>query len=319
MAQLYFPPNPENWQGRSSKGREYLHEQIRLLDLDKDGVEIGGGDFVILGFSCDEGVVRNMGRAGARKGPEAILNALSKLPFPPGCGVAIWDAGFVQCSDRDMEAAQEELSNRVAQLCTLGARPVLLGGGHEIAYSHYRGLRTMHPGIINLDAHFDLRIPEPLPNSGTPFYQISRETKEGDFNYLVIGIRRDANSDSLYKTAGELGVAFIEQPLAGSSVTPTIQEAIDQLSGSTDRIYLSIDLDVFSAAYAPGVSAASPVGLTPETGMEIIETVLKTGKVCSVDIAEMNPEFDLDGRTAKLAAGIAFFIFNTWDYSSQDL
>ena len=61
-----------------------------------------------------------------------------------------------------------------------GQFPVVLGGGHEVAFGTYLGLarisRSAHPGdrigILNLDAHFDLR-PGPVPSSGTPFRQIA--------------------------------------------------------------------------------------------------------------------------------------------------
>ncbi|MFO6382479.1 arginase family protein, partial [Pseudomonas aeruginosa] len=77
---------------------------------------------------------------------------------------AIYDAGDIVAGD-DLEAAQERYAQRVADLLARGHRVVGLGGGHEIAYASFAGLarhlsrheRLPRIGILNFDAHFDLR------------------------------------------------------------------------------------------------------------------------------------------------------------------
>jgi len=71
-----------------------------------------------------------------------------------------------------------------------------------------------------------------------------------------------------------------------------------------DSIYVTIDLDGFSSAYAPGVSAPSPMGFTPDIALECLHAIIKSGKLISLDIAEMNPKYDIDNQTAKLAAAL---------------
>ncbi len=82
----------------------------------------------------------------------------------------------------------------------------------------------------------------------------------------------------------------------------SIKQKLKSFIDSVDKIYLTIDLDGFSSAYAPGVSAPSPLGFSPEMAMEVIRIIKKSGKLISMDIAELNPRFDLDHRTARLAA-----------------
>ena len=67
---------------------------------------------------------------------------------------------------------------------------------------------------------------------------------------------------------------------------------------------LTIDMDGFSSAFAPGVSAASPMGFTPDVVMECLDYLVRTGKIISMDIAETNPVYDRDDQTAKLAASL---------------
>ena len=67
-------------------------------------------------------------------------------------------------------------------------------------------------------------------------------------------------------------------------------------------------MDVFDAADAPGVSAPTIMGLDPKKGKRILRKLIETGKVACVDFAEVNPKYDIDSRTAKLAGSLAYDI-----------
>lgn len=67
-------------------------------------------------------------------------------------------------------------------------------------------------------------------------------------------------------------------------------------------------MDVFDAPYAPGVSAPTIMGLDPKKGKRILRDLMATGKVICVDFAEVNPLYDIDSRTAKLAGCLAYDI-----------
>jgi formiminoglutamase len=70
----------------------------------------------------------------------------------------------------------------------------------------------------------------------------------------------------------------------------------------SDNVYLSLCLDVFAAAIAPGVSAPQALGLTPWQIIPALRQLAVSNKVISLDVVELAPNFDLDQRTAKLAA-----------------
>ena len=80
---------------------------------------------------------------------------------------------------------------------------------------------------------------------------------------------------------------------------------------ASDGIYLTIDLDGFSSAYAPGVSAASPMGYSPAEMMPLLDTILTSGKLLSLDLAELNAAQDRDGQTAALAASLVHRVLHT--------
>ena len=163
--------------------------------------------------------------------------------------------------------------------------------------------------LINFDAHFDLREDSNGANSGTPFYQIANENDP--FHYLCMGIRKDANDRELYRTAQKFGVKYLERETFRMQFVEEINKWIKAFLKGVDHVYVTIDLDGFSSAFAPGVSAASPMGYSQDIALESLKTILSSNKLISVDIAEMNPKYDVDDQTAKLAASLVHFIVHS--------
>jgi formiminoglutamase len=193
----------------------------------------------------------------------------------------------------------------------------VLGGGHEIAYGSFTGLaqyaetQPMPPviGIVNLDAHFDLRAGE-RGTSGTPFRQIAEacKAKRWPFHYLVYGIAESANTEALFHRARQLGVVWRSDE---ECMRENLSEPLGKLeafANQVDWLYLTICLDVLPAAVAPGVSSPAVVGMELPIVETLVDAVKMTGKLKLVDIAELNPAFDRDGQTAKAGARLAWRI-----------
>ncbi len=309
----YKAPEKNLWSGRISNKWLYLHEKVHCTPLEAVP-KAQKKSIALLGYACDAGVERNQGRIGAQLGPDAIKAAFGKMPNHLPGHVMLHDVGSVECPEGDMEATQRELAKAVALLLQNKQFPMVLGGGHDMAYGHYNGIKAhldaikegQSLGIINFDAHFDLRKNTDLPNSGTPFHQIAMDCQKEniDFHYLCLGIRKDANDRNLFQTAKELNVAFITNDTFQIQFMEEINTWINAFAKNVDHLYVTIDLDGFSSAYAPGVSAASPMGFNPQLVMECLRTIMASGKLISLDIAEMNPKYDIDGQTAKLAASL---------------
>ena len=260
---------------------------------------------VLLGFASDEGVRRNQGRTGASAAPAALRKALGPLAFHLDRTVA--DAGDVVVSDGALEAGQERAGRAVAEMLDAGHLTVVLGGGHETAYASYLGVSAsaavqsgQRLGVLNLDAHFDLR-DEPVPSSGTPFLQMARaEAAAGrDFRYAVVGISEANNTRALFDTAGRLRVQYL---LDEDCEAARVQAFVAGFLADIDVLYLTIDLDVLPAAVAPGVSAPAAYGVPLPVVSAVCRQVAASGKLLHLDVAELNPGFDIDGRTAKVAA-----------------
>ncbi|MFD2562038.1 formimidoylglutamase [Aquimarina rubra] len=299
------------WAGRTSEDQLYLHEKVTFLDLENDElIENQNTAFAILGYACDEGVRRNSGRVGAALAPDAIRKMMASLSNHLDKSVQIVDIGNIICNKNDLEYTQSYTSNKIAQILKYKYFTIVLGGGHDLAYAHYNGIKEYLPnssiGIINLDAHFDLRKIESNGNSGTPFYQISKENDR--FKYLCLGIQEESNNQELFKTAHQLGVKYIKSTDFNIQNRNYIFTVLDNFIDQVDNVYLTIDMDGFSSAFAPGVSAPSPFGFSIDIALAVIEQICKSGKLVSSDIVELNPEYDLDNCTARLAARLAYYI-----------
>lgn len=314
----YLETKKELWTGRKSGQQIYLHEKVKCINLERDSLPNSSTkSFSLLGYACDKGVKRNKGRKGTFKGPRAIRKALAKLPNHLENTISLIDAGTLEFLDGKLENIQTHLAEKVSQLLEQGSFPILLGGGHDIAYGHYNGIKNHLSknktiGIINFDAHFDLRSNENGNNSGTPFYQIAQDCEEDGavFKYLCLGVRQDANDKVLFETATELGVTYIEKSKFKASYAEHVVRIVLDFIREVDHIYVTIDLDGFSSAYAPGVSAPSPMGFSPDIVLDTLQMIIDSKKLISLDIAEMNPKYDIDNRTAQLAASLIHFVIH---------
>lgn len=190
--------------------------------------------------------------------------------------------------------------------------PVILGGGHETFYGHYLGIRSsVGPeakiGILNIDAHFDLRSYEEITSSGTMFKQILDHDPHA--SYLPIGIQRYGNTKKLFDTATSLGCSWILEEELVDGISEENENEILNFMNQHDHIILTLCMDVINASEAPGVSAPSSFGLSGKMVRQLIRKIISHPKTISFDICEVNPSLDNDNRTVKLAANLINEVF----------
>jgi formiminoglutamase len=316
----YLPPDPVLWQGRNDVPADScFYQHMQLLNLLKQQPEKSADlTFAIIGFKCDEGIQRDLGRTGAFEGPTAIRQRLAKLPVQKP-SIHCYDAGNIICSDHDLETSQEALAQVLAMILAKGIHPIVIGGGHEMAWGHYQGIaKTLAPeqhlGIINFDAHFDMHQMQPSNrgSSSTSFYQIAQShlAEKRRFDYNCIGIQHAGDIRLSFETAKKLNVKHILADELHQGLQEKCFDFVDRVIDENNKIYLSLSLDVFSPAFAPGVSSIQPLGLNPWQVIPLLRQAACSGKVLSYDIAEHVPRYDIDHRTAKLAAVLIYEIIH---------
>ncbi|EKD70194.1 MAG: formimidoylglutamase [uncultured bacterium] len=316
----YLPPDPIIWHGRADiPADSCFFQHIQLLNLlTQPPQRTDQLAFAILGFKCDEGVQRDLGRTGAFEGPTAIRQRLAKLPLQIA-NIHIYDAGNVICNDHDLEASQATLGEIVAMLLEKHIHPIVIGGGHEVSWGHYQGIAKHYSsqkklGIINFDAHFDLHPLQPSHRSSatTTFYQIAEAHRESKrhFDYNCIGIQHAGNIRQSFDIAKQLNTKFILADELHQGLQDKCIDFVDRIIDENDMVYASLSLDVFSPAFAPGVSTIQPLGLYPWHLIPLLRQLAASGKMVSYDIAEHVPRYDIDHRTAKLAATLIYEIIH---------
>lgn len=330
MIKNYKAINKEDlWQGRTDSQSDFKsfrwHQWVQSLDLNQlaEAPKKGQKSFALLGYPCEKGIIQNLGRPGAGQGPKEIRKRMASLPWNFPEDVFLYDAGDIDDQDVSLEESQLALGQAVNKLLDLDVFPILMGGGHDIAYGHYLGIREYlnkqnkpsKLGIINFDAHFDIRPFDKGTSSGTMFNQIGQAAKDQgvNYSYLCLGILPQGNTARLFEIAKDLGAEYI---LADDlrQESSAINEKISNFLAENDYIYLTVCSDVFSAAHAPGVSAPQALGLNPQDFLGYLDPIIESDKLISFDIAEVSPSLDINNMTTSLAANLIYTLVSKLIY-----
>ena len=299
------------WTGRFDGDEPLYHRIFQRVSLEENYDNISTNDFVLHGFAVDEGVKRNKGRVGSKDAPDVIRKNISNFPvINPKFNLR--DFGNIKCEDEDLENAQIQLADKVQIVLEKGGKSVVFGGGHELTFAHYSGIKKAFPtqkiGIINIDAHFDNREIDPNigASSGTGFWQIAQEK---DIHSLHIGIQRNSNTLKLFDTAHQFGMKYILAEELFFENLPNLYPKINEFIEQSDVVYLTICMDVFNVSIAPGVSALAYNGIFADAAfMHLFKLILGSEKLLAMDVAEVNPTYDTNEITARLAASLV----NEW-------
>lgn len=318
LSSRYLPPDSNAWQGRSdAPPGACFFQHIQSLDLlSPSAIQIqpNGVAFGIIGFQCDEGAERDLSRMGSNEGPRAIRHRLARLPLQRR-EHHYYDAGDISCTDHDLEASQAALAEAVAMLLKKQITPIVIGGGHELALGHFSGISATFPtdqriGIVNFDAHFDLHSirPSNRRSATTVFADIAHACEEENrrFDLNCVGIQHSGNFHQSFDVAHQLDANIIYAEDLHRNLKEKCYDFIDRVIDENDLIYISLSMDVFSPAFAPGVGATQPLGITPWQIIPLIRQLANSGKVIAYDICEHIPRYDIDHHTAKLAATLIY-------------
>ena len=256
----------------------------------------------ILGCPQDEGVRRNRGRPGAAQGPAGIRRALYRMTMNGIESVRLFDAGdtIPQKALEETHATHEKV---VTQLLADGKRVIVLGGGNDISYPDCRAL-AKHAGDViafNVDAHFDVRA-DAVRNSGTPYRQLLEEGLLHGQRFFELGSQDFCNATAHAQYLKEKRAHVVPlDALRAKGAARVVRRALRE-ADKVSAVFWGFDLDVVNASEAPGVSAPNPLGLS---GAELCELAALAGaepRTRIVEFSEVNPAFDIDGRTSRLAA-----------------
>ena len=299
----------------------------RMVTLDGDP-QADRVKVILLGVADDRGVQLNGGRVGAVDGPAKFRDYFFRLPAPPELGTgSVLNAG-------DLEAAGHtpETHARLAEVVAVlrerfpHARLIVVGGGHDHAYGEALGLAravgkldsNARVAVVNIDAHADVRpydAGREEPHSGTPFRRLLLEpaARLAGPSLVEWGLQRSANAHAHLQFLDQhhVNTVFLEDidgddRRAGADLTGLLRS----LAEVHAALSLSVDLDAFAQAVSPGVSAPSPIGVPPGAVVRAAAALGRMPCATQMGIYELNPRFDQDGASARLAARLA------WSYAT---
>lgn len=227
----------------------------------------------------------------------------------------------VKTSTAVFEKAREALSkNRI---------PLLIGGDHSAAigclaavHDHFEEKQKKF-GVIWIDAHADLNTPKTSPTGNIHGMPLAIALGKGHPDLVKIG-GRGMNLDPKRvvligirildpqekEMLRECGVRyFTMREIDERGMFAVITEAIEIAGKGTDGIHLSMDLDGVDPDYAPGVSTPVSGGISLREAHLAMETIADLGKLCSVELVELNPMYDEKHRTALLAVELMESVF----------
>lgn len=259
-----------------------------------------------------QGVFHVGGRLGAALGPEAFTRCFDRLQGgSPSVHSSCAERVTVKPLTENVEANHEAAAHALEKAMKTAKISVFVGGGHDHGYSQLVGIRrALGPktriGCINIDAHLDLRKPEPWITSGSPFYlALEKGLIEGK-DFVEFGIQSHCNKSELWEFAKKHSVNIVKfEDLRRNSAVNVFQQSLKKLSDQCDAVVVSLDLDAAAECFAPGVSAPQSEGFSSSEIIEFCELAGAEKKTVSLGVFELNPVHDIADRTARLGATAA--------------
>jgi formiminoglutamase len=277
-------------------------------------------NLVLLGCPQDEGVRRNQGRPGAGRAPDEIRRCFYRLAVAnllDRSNQRLFDLGntIIQPTLEDTHRVHRET---VRQIIADGKTLVVLGGGNDTSYPDCSALALESDSLLafNVDAHFDVRA-DAVPNSGTPYRQLLEEGFVRRDQFYEVGYQPFANSPVYLRYLADNGVrATSLRELQSAGIDAFFGHILQKVN--VDAIFWGLDMDVVRAADAPGVSAPNPAGMDGADLCRIAEIAGRDARSRLLELTEVNPDYDIDGHTCRLAAVVIFsFLHGVCDRINQ--
>lgn len=217
--------------------------------------------------------------------------------------VPLADEGDVAAVPGSAHLTLERVERVVEDLASEGRIPVVLGGDHLVTLGVLRGLARsgVRPCIAVLDAHFDLRR-EYLGERYSHATVFRRVLDELSLKVFYIGVRAYSQEELSvaresrhvdFVTAARFEILGIDASIV----------ALRKFAVGCTHLYISIDMDFYDPAFAPGVGNPEPAGLTAREGLKLVSRLALPGfNLAGIDIVEVAPPYDPSGVTSLLAA-----------------
>ncbi len=261
----------------------------------------------ILGIPTDEATTQH---PGARYGPRAIREASTQFPYykrgrgyyDPERGrpmlphLELRDAGDVEIVPTLTQENAKRIAEAVASLLARGVFPVCLGGDHSVTAAILPAFAEIPLHLVQIDAHMDFvdRLAGAAATHASPMRR-ARELAHVR-SLTQIGIRSIVSSPEDYEAASAMGNRVV------TTAQVLERPGHDWWADLTGDAYLTVDIDAFDPAAAPGTGFAEPGGLQFRDVARLLRTLTGRLRLRGMDLVEVTPYLDPSRHTAVLAA-----------------
>jgi len=224
--------------------------------------------------------------SGARKGPSAIIEAslnmelydeeLNIEPYLSG----IYTMDHIEISSAGPEVMMKRVSEVVDHILKSNKFPIVLGGDHSITIGIVKAFENRYKNlsILQLDAHADLR--DSYQDTKYGHASVGRRISES-FPLTIVGVRSISIEETKYLDKINI---FWARDIIESKVS--IPDIIMNLS---DKVYITIDIDVFDPSIVPSVGTPEPGGLSWRQILNIVSEVASKKNIVGFDVVELSP------------------------------
>jgi formiminoglutamase len=269
-------------------------------------------DIAIIGVHEERNAVNNR---GCRSAPDVVRGFLYKL-YGSGFTAKVADLGNIN-EGNTTEDTYYAVNATVDHLVRKNIIPVIIGGSQDLTYAQFLGYKDLEQtiNIVSIDSTFDLANPDEDINNNSYLGKIILHQPNFLFNYSNIGFQSYLVDQTSLAMMTKLYFDFYRL----GQVRDKIEEAEPVIRWAD---MMSFDITSIKHSDAPANPNASPNGFYAEEACQMMRYAGMNDRLTSLGIYEINPDFDVSGKTAHLAAQMIWCFFDGFynrknDYPSR--
>ena len=278
----------------------------------------------LIGYACD--IAANI--PGAAKGPVVLKNSdhVKALSLNWLKSIRPDEAGSATSKTTTVRQLCQQLAATTATL-THDHQPFLtIGGDHSCAIGTWQGAASQLAGDLGLiwvDAHMDAHTPDSslthnihgmpiatlLGYGHATLSHLCRQAPALNPKHLaLIGIRSYKPAEIALLESLAVKIYFIDE-IQTRGIAEVLQEAIEHVTQDSAGFGISIDIDAINPEEAPGVSTPEKNGIHAPDFLQSLPMIADQPGFIGAEIAEFNPDHDIDGKTERLIASMIQQLF----------
>ncbi len=261
---------PDNFLGLGSAAGAYAGARFAVLPIPYEATTSYGG--------------------GTRHGPRAIITASQQVElFDASLGRESWRGGVATLDPLEPDARGPEptlarVYKTAAKVVRDGKFLIGIGGEHSISAALVRAVRSRHKrlSVLQIDAHADLR--DSYQGSRHSHACVMRRIWDLHVPIVGVGVRSYSSEEARFIKRQRIPIVHASDCRSSDR---WIEEVLTHL---TDQVYVTIDIDGFDPACAPGTGTPEPGGLDWHQVTGLLAAVAGAREIVAADVVEVSPQ-----------------------------